>query len=92
MRVMEYLIEMRNLDFCISDLADNAHISRPTLYAIGYDLLKCGMIRYTRTIGKSKLYMINAENHDVKRLIDIYASLIAQELKQKAKRRRVRAV
>ncbi len=90
MRVMEYLIEMRNLDFCISDLADNARVSRPTLYSIWDDLLEYNMIRFTRTVGKSKLYTINKENPNVARLIAIYESLIENELKIKAKRKRVK--
>ena len=53
-RVLEFLIEGRELDYSISDIAEGAEIGRTTLFRAFDDLLKAGVIVPTRQIGKSK--------------------------------------
>ena len=39
-RVLDYLLTERNLDFSMTDLANNAKIGRSTLYRIFEDLIR----------------------------------------------------
>ena len=52
-RVLDYLMVERDLDFSISDMARNVTIGRTTLYRIWDQLLKNKIILSTRVIGKS---------------------------------------
>ena len=82
-KVLDYLLTERELDFSISDMARNAGIGRATLYRIWEQLIKNQIIIPTRMIGKSKLYRLNFENPKIKKLIEIDDMLILDELKRR---------
>ena len=69
-RVMDYLLTERDLDFSITDMAKNAGIGRSTLYRLWEDLIKNKIIVPTRIIGKAKLHKLNKENIAIKKLIE----------------------
>src|SRR3989344_5628804 len=81
-RVLDYLLTERDLDFSITDMAKNAGIGRATLYRVWDTLIKNEMIIPTRIIGKAKLYKLNKNNPKIKKLIEIDDMLILEELKK----------
>ena len=83
-KVLDYLLTERELDFSISDMARNAGIGRATLYRIWDELIRNQIIIPTRTIGKSKLYKLNINNPKIKKLIEIDDMLVLEELRSKA--------
>ena len=89
MRILQYLIEGRDFDYTLTDMI-NAGVSWGTLHSEFPKLLKLGIVIKVREIGRAKLYKINKENPVAKRLIDLFDSLILQELekwKTKTKKR-----
>ncbi len=82
-RVLDYLITERELDFSLSDIAVNSKIGRATLYRILDMLIKNKIIVHTRDIGNAKLYKLNERNEKIKKLIEIYDMLVLDELKRK---------
>lgn len=80
-RVLEFLIEGRELDYSISDIAEGAEIGRTTLFRIWEDLTKSQMITPTRQIGNARLYKLNLNNVLVKKLTEIFDSIILQKKK-----------
>jgi len=80
-RVLEFLIEGRELDYSISDIAEGAEIGRTTLFRIWEDLIKTQMITPTRQIGNAKLYKLNLDNIFVKKLTEIFDAIILQKKK-----------
>ena len=80
-RVLEFLIEGRELDYSISDIAEGAEIGRTTLFRIWDDLIKTQMITPTRQIGNAKLYKLNLNNIFIKKLTEIFDSIILQKKK-----------
>ncbi len=86
-RVLDYLLTERDLDFSISDMARNAKIGRATLYRIWDDLIKHTIIVPTRTIGKSKLFKLNKESLKVKKLIEIDDALMIEDLKKRTQKK-----
>ena len=84
-RVLDYLLTERDLDFSITDMAKNAGIGRSTLYRIWEGLIKNKIIVPTRIIGKAKLFKLNKDNLAIQKLIEIDDALITQELKQQVK-------
>jgi len=88
-RVLDYLLTERELDFSITDMAKNAGIGRSTLYRIWDNLIKNKIIIPTRIIGKAKLYKLNKENIKIKKLIEIDDMLVLEDLKKRSKKKTI---
>lgn len=88
-KVMDYLITERELDFSITDMAENAGIGRATLYRLWDDLIKNKIILHTRDVGKAKLFKLNTENAKIKKLIEIYDMLVIEELKKHSETKKI---
>lgn len=89
-RVLDYLLTERDLDFSITDIAKNSGIGRATLYRIWNDLIKNKIIAPTRIIGKAKLYKLNKDNLIIKKLIEIDDTLIIQDLRKRSETQRIK--
>jgi hypothetical protein len=82
-KVLEFLIEGRELDYSISDIAEGAGIGRTTLFRIWSDFIKLGIVRHTRDIGNAKLYKLNMENKFVGKMVDLFDTLVIEPIKEK---------
>ncbi|MBW2975346.1 hypothetical protein KY366_06520 [Candidatus Woesearchaeota archaeon] len=82
-KVLEFLIEGRELDYSISDIAEGAGIGRTTLFRVWKDLIAFEVIIPTRDIGNAKLYKLNTENPFVKKMIELFDSLVVEPLNKK---------
>ena len=78
-RVLDFLIEGRGLDYSLSDIAENSNIGWTTLHRIWNKLEKFEMVIFTREIGRAKLFKLNEENPSVKELIRVYDTVLYQE-------------
>lgn len=78
-RVLDFLIEGRDLDYSLTDIAENSNIGWTTLHRIWDNLLKFKIVMPTREIGRAKLFKLNQENPTVKELIKVYDTLLYQE-------------
>ncbi len=79
MRVLQHLIEGRDFDYTLTDLL-NAGVSWGTLNSLIPVLVKLGVVKVTRKIGRATLYKLNQENPAAKQLVALYDSLILQQL------------
>ncbi|MBI2578805.1 MAG: winged helix-turn-helix transcriptional regulator [Candidatus Aenigmarchaeota archaeon] len=88
-RIIDFLIEGVGIDYTKKDIAGGCDISRPTLYKILPKLIKQGIIKPTRKIGRVQMYSLNAENEKVKALIKLEEFLLKKSFdeveKQKVK-------
>jgi len=75
-RVLEYLLEGRELDHSIGDIAEGAGINRVTLFRMWDNVLKSKIVVHTRDIGNAKLYKLNRDNSQVKVLMDLFDKII----------------
>ena len=75
-RVLEFLIEGRELDYSIRDIAEGAEIGRTTLFRIFDDLVKSKIIVATRQIGNAKLFRLNMSNLFVKKMVELFDEVI----------------
>lgn len=91
-RILDYLLTERDLDFSITDMAKNAKIGRTTLYRVWNDLIKNKIIVHTRMIGKAKLFKLNKENFVIKKLIEIDDRLMLEDLKKRSEKQKVLAI
>jgi len=77
-RVLDFLIEGRELDYSLTNITENANIGWTTLHNIWENLISSNMIIHTRTIGRAKLFRINKENNAAKKLIQFYDTLLKE--------------
>src|SRR3989344_4061275 len=89
-RVLDYLLTERELDFSITDMAENAGIGRATLYRIWDILIQNKILVHTRDIGKARLFKLNIENPKIKKLIELYDMLVLEELKKHAEKQKIK--
>ncbi len=82
-KVLEFLIEGRELDYSISDIAEGAGIGRTTLFRVWKDLLDLKIIKPTREIGNAKLFRLNIENPLVKKMISLFDEVVIEPLNKK---------
>ena len=75
-RVLDMLITGRELDYSISDIAEQAGIGRATFYRMMDELLKNKIIIATRKFGNMQLYKINLDNEFVKGTVRLYDHVI----------------
>lgn len=77
-RVLDFLIEGRGLDYSLSDISENSRIGWTTLHRMWNNMIKQGMVKPTREIGRAKLFKLNEENPAVKELVKFYDTLLFQ--------------
>lgn len=80
-RVLEFLIEGRELDYSITDIAEGSEIGRTTLFRIWNDLIECKIIVPTRQIGNAKLFRLNKGNAFVRKMVELFDEVIVNKKK-----------
>ncbi|MCK4522133.1 MAG: hypothetical protein KAU20_06155 [Nanoarchaeota archaeon] len=91
-RVLDMLITGRDLDYSISDIAEQAEIGRATFYRMMDELLKNKIIILTRKFGNIQLYKINLNNEFVKGLVKLYDHITKVASDKEIKRQKERLV
>jgi DNA-binding transcriptional ArsR family regulator len=81
-RIVDFLIEGRGLDYSKKDIAEGCEISRPTLYKILPRLVKEGVVKPTRAIGKVQLYALNEQNEKIKVLLKMEELLLKKSFEE----------
>ena len=71
-RIIEFFLEMRELDFSIGDVAKETKLSRATAYNVIEDLLEKGYLIPTRKVSGGQLYKLNVNKEEVKILIKAF--------------------
>ena len=81
-RVLEYLLEGREIDHSIGDIAEGAGINRVTLFRLWSQIEKSKLVVHTRNIGNAKLFKLNMKNSYVKNLVELFDKLINEEFRR----------
>ena len=85
-RVLEYLLEGRELDHSLSDIAGGAGINRITLFRMWRGLEKAKAVMHSRNIGNAKLFKLNLQNPSIKKLAELFDKIINDDFKKLAER------
>ena len=89
-RVLEYLLEGRELDHSIGDIAEGAGINRVTLFRLWPEIEKSKLVIPTRNIGNAKLFKLDIKNSYVKSLVELFDKLINEEFKKASVEKEIR--
>src|SRR3989339_1212880 len=79
-KIIDFLLENKGMDFSKKDIAKGAEISRASLFNYWNELERYGIVKVTRSFGKTKLYTLNSKNQVAQKIIDLEKTLIAEAL------------
>ena len=68
-RVLDFLIEGRDMDYSMTEIAKNSGVGWTSFSEIWPQLTKKEIVVFTRKIGNAKLFKLNTKNTWVKELI-----------------------
>ena len=85
-RVIDFLLDEWELDFSKADVARETGVSWKTINEIWKKLEAFGLIKYSRTINRAKLYKVNSESPVYKALkrLDFEILKVQDELAEEA--------
>ena len=81
-KVIDFLIDNQELDYSLTDISKGAEVGWSTMHQFWQDLLRIGVVKPTRKIGRAELYKLNLESPLVKKLIEIDL-LVSKQFMQK---------
>ena len=84
-KVLDFLIECRSFDYSLTDIAKNANVGWSTIHGFWNDLVKWGIVKKTRRIGRADLYMLNKESKIVQKLLELNKAIANQLLDEELK-------
>jgi DNA-binding transcriptional ArsR family regulator len=81
-RAIDFLLEGKGIDYSITDIAGGCEVSRPTVYKILPKLMKDGVVKAWRKIGRITLYRLNGQNEKVRALMKLEEILLKESFAQ----------
>jgi len=88
-KIIDFLLENKGMDFSKSDISKGAGISRASLFNYWNEVEKHGIVKVTRSFGKTKLYTLNAKNPVTQKIIELEKTLIAEAMDKASKKREI---
>lgn len=88
-KVIDFLIDNQEFDYSLTDIAKGAEIGWTTLHQFWPRLVKLGIVKKTRRIGRAELYKINLENSSVKKLIELDIIISKQIIKKELEKQKI---
>jgi transposase len=89
LRVLDFLVVNEEFDYSMTDIAHLSGIGYSTLKLFWEKLEKEGCIANTRTVGKAKMYKLNASNPMMKKFREFYWETTKQSVRQKLKKEEI---
>jgi len=81
-KIVDFLIENKEIDFSKIDIAKGANISRTSLFEYWNELEKSEIVKVSRKFGKTKLFTLNSKSPVVKRILELEMTLIKQSMEK----------
>ena len=88
-KVLDFLLTFDEFDYSLTEIAQNAGVSYSTLMLFFSKLEANSIVKCTRKVGKSKMFMINKENPVVQDLIKLHWQIAKQEMHKELKKEMV---
>lgn len=88
-KIIDFLLDNKGMDFSKTDIAKGAEISRASLFNYWNEIEKHGIVKTTRSFGKTKLYTLNSKNPVTQKIIELEKTLIAEALDKTSKKKQL---
>lgn len=86
LKVIDFLIENKGMDFCKQDIAKGSGMSRTTLFHCWRHLEDAQIVIQTRKFGKAVLYKLNTKSPIVKKILELELALVNKFLDHEAQK------
>ncbi len=90
-KILEFFLEMRELDFSIGDVARETGLNRVTAYNTMSELIKEDLILPTRKVSGGQLYKLNLKSREVQLLIETFNFLLGKIVEKHTKKEKIYA-
>lgn len=80
LKIIEFLLPLKGMEFNLSELAKEASISRPTADRIVKKFLKWGLMKVAHTHGKTRYYALNEKSNFIEIFENLNNRLVEQML------------
>ena len=91
-RVLDYLLEVREIDCSLTDIARGSEIAWSTLHLLWPSILKEKLVKKTRTIGRATMYKLNTDSPVVKKLLELDHVITNQYVDEELRRQKAKKV
>src|SRR3989344_4106471 len=88
-KIIDFLLENKGMDFSKSDISKGAGISRASLFNYWNEIEKHGIVKVTRSFGKTKLYTLNVKNPVTQKIIELEKTLISEAMDKAHKEKEI---
>src|SRR3990167_9963256 len=88
-RIIDFLLDNKGMDFSKSDISKGAGISRASLFNYWNEIEKHGIVKVTRSFGKTKLYTLNVKNPVTQKIIELEKTLISEAMEKASKKKEI---
>jgi predicted DNA-binding protein YlxM (UPF0122 family) len=85
-KILDFLADYPRFDYSITEIAEKANVSRPTVYKIIKTLVETNLVRRTREQGVSSLYQLNTDNALVQVILQFDFEIAAKMAEQKTRK------
>lgn len=75
-RILNHLLIFRELDYSLTDIAENSDVAWSTLNLLWPDLEKNKIVVHTRNVGRAKMFKLNTNNKIVQDLVKFADSIV----------------
>ena len=89
MKVLDFLIQGREFDYSMTDIANGSHVGWTSFTRAWKELEKRKAIVQTRNIGRAKLFKLNTEDPTVQKLIKLHWEIIKTETDKMLSKKKV---
>ncbi len=70
-RVIDFFLDHREFDYSLTEIAKGAGVGWVTLHQFWKELVRLGLVKRTRRIGRAELYRLNEASPIVKKLSEV---------------------
>ena len=79
-KIIDFLLDNKGMDFSKLDISKGAGISRASLFNYWNEIEKHGIVKNTRSFGKTKLFTLNVKNSVTQKIIELEKTLISEAM------------
>ena len=88
-KIIDFLLDSKGMDFSKSDISKGAGISRASLFNYWDELERHGIVKVTRSFGKTRLYTLNVKNPVTQKIIELEKTLIMEAMNKVSKNKEI---
>jgi len=88
-KIIDFLLDNKGADFSKLDISKGAGISRASLFNYWNQVEKHGIVRTTRSFGKTRLYTLNVKNPVTQKIIELEKTLISESMDKARKKKEI---